>query len=163
MKPNPNAGPANAAHRHYKIDTDGGVLETDDPTDPLHFPAGGVVTLDATGEAELLAALQDPQPIKIFDRLNAWAGPHGVPAVQEAVDHPKHYGGVDNPYEVIKVIEAWDPGFHLGNTIKYVARAGRKGSAIEDLQKARWYLDREIQLRISRAATEAGDGQGSRT
>ena len=64
----------------------------------------------------------------------------------EAVDHPQHYGGKDNPYEAIKVIEAWDLGFHLGNTVKYISRAGKKASAqeIEDLKKARWYLDRKI-------------------
>ena len=61
-----------------------------------------------------------------------------------AVDHPAHYGGADDPYEAIKVIEAWSLGFNLGNTIKYVARAERKGVPIEDLEKARWYLDREI-------------------
>lgn len=62
----------------------------------------------------------------------------------EAVNHPEHYGGGDNPYEAIKVIEAWGLGFCLGNAIKYIARAGKKGSKCEDLKKARWYLDREI-------------------
>lgn len=63
----------------------------------------------------------------------------------EAVDHPAHYGGADNPYEAIKVIEAWSLGFCLGNTVKYISRAGRKTpDALEDLKKARWYLDREI-------------------
>lgn len=56
----------------------------------------------------------------------------------EAVNHPDHYGGSDNPYEAIKVIEAWELGFCLGNTIKYIARAGRKGEAVEDLRKAAW-------------------------
>lgn len=65
----------------------------------------------------------------------------------EAVDHPPHYGGADSPYEAIKVIEAWDLGFCLGNTIKYIARAGKKGSELEDLEKALWYLDREIRRR----------------
>ena len=61
------------------------------------------------------------------------------------VNHPQHYGGKDNPYEAIKVIEAWDLGFSLGNTIKYIARAGKKGNAtLQDSEKARWYLDREI-------------------
>ena len=63
------------------------------------------------------------------------------------VNHPAHYGGKDNPYEAIKVIEAWKLGFNLGNTVKYVARAERKNAPIEDLEKARWYLDREIQNR----------------
>jgi hypothetical protein len=65
--------------------------------------------------------------------------------VAEKVDHPAHYGGKDNPYEAIKVIEAWSLGFCLGNVIKYLCRAGRKRAKVEDLKKARWYLDREIQ------------------
>jgi uncharacterized protein DUF3310 len=64
----------------------------------------------------------------------------------EKVNHPPHYGGADNPYEAIKVIEAWKLGFNLGNCIKYISRAGKKGrhGPLEDLKKARWYLDREI-------------------
>jgi len=64
----------------------------------------------------------------------------------DSVNHPQHYGGADNPYEAIKVIEAWDLGFNLGNTVKYISRAGKKDAAklAEDLKKARWYLDREI-------------------
>lgn len=62
----------------------------------------------------------------------------------EAVNHPAHYGGGDNPYEAIKVIEAWGLGFCLGNTVKYIARAGKKDATLQELKKARWYLDREI-------------------
>lgn len=61
------------------------------------------------------------------------------------VKHPKHYGGKDNPYEAIKVIEAWGVGFNLGNTLKYISRAGKKDNIIQDLEKALFYLDREIQ------------------
>lgn len=70
----------------------------------------------------------------------------------EAVNHPAHYGGADNPYEAIKVIEAWGLGFCLGNTVKYISRAGKKSSeaTIQDLEKARWYLDREIAWRKER-------------
>lgn len=66
-----------------------------------------------------------------------------------AVDHPPHYGGEDNPYEAIKVIEAWglDKNFCLGNAVKYIARAEHKGAPLQDLEKARWYLDREISNR----------------
>lgn len=71
--------------------------------------------------------------------------------MKEAVNHPDHYGGADNPYEAIKVIEAWGLGFCLGNTVKYISRAGKKmqgiQNEIEDLKKARWYLDRQIQAR----------------
>lgn len=62
----------------------------------------------------------------------------------EAVNHPSHYGGESNPYEAIKVIEAHNLGFNLGNAVKYILRAGKKGNAKEDLEKAVWYLKREI-------------------
>lgn len=61
------------------------------------------------------------------------------------VDHPPHY--TFGKLEVIDVIEDWDLGFHLGNAVKYIARAGKKGDALEDLRKARWYLEREIKRR----------------
>lgn len=63
----------------------------------------------------------------------------------EAVNHPAHYGGAENTYEAIKVIEAWRLGFCLGNVVKYISRAGKKGSKLEDLKKAQWYLAREIE------------------
>ena len=65
----------------------------------------------------------------------------------EQVNHPNHYGGEDNTYEAIKVIEAWDLDFHLGNTVKYISRAGKKGTdkELQDLKKALWYLERRIQ------------------
>jgi hypothetical protein len=63
-----------------------------------------------------------------------------------AVNHPDHYGGGDNPFEVIKVIERAGMGydFCIGNAVKYIARAGKKDSdkQIEDLQKAAWYIRR---------------------
>lgn len=62
--------------------------------------------------------------------------------MSDPVNHPEHYGGADNPYEAIKVIEAWGLGFHLGNAVKYVARAGKKGSEATDIDKAIWYLKR---------------------
>jgi hypothetical protein len=63
---------------------------------------------------------------------------------EDTVNHPEHYGGEDNTYEAIKIIEALGLGFCLGNTMKYLVRAGKKGNALEDLKKARWYLSREI-------------------
>ena len=63
------------------------------------------------------------------------------------VNHPAHYGGADNVYEAIKVIEAWNLDFCLGNVVKYISRAGKKegNSLIQDLEKAKWYLERRIQ------------------
>lgn len=62
---------------------------------------------------------------------------------KETVNHPNHYniGGI----EVIDFIESWSLGFSLGNAIKYIARAPYKNNELEDLKKARWYIDREIQ------------------
>jgi hypothetical protein len=64
----------------------------------------------------------------------------------EQVNHPSHYGGESNLYEAIKVIEAWDLDFHLGNTVKYISRTGKKepDKELQDLKKAIWYLQRKI-------------------
>lgn len=61
------------------------------------------------------------------------------------VNHPSHYGGEQNTYEAIKVIEAWQLDFFLGNVVKYISRAGKKESEIQDLEKAAWYLNRKIE------------------
>ena len=61
------------------------------------------------------------------------------------VNHPTHYGGEENIYEAIKVIEAWNLNFSLGNVVKYISRAGKKNETMEDLEKASWYLNRAIQ------------------
>lgn len=62
---------------------------------------------------------------------------------KEVINHPKHYNG-DSLYETIKVIDAWQLNFNLGNCIKYISRADKKDSIIQDLKKAKWYLEREI-------------------
>jgi hypothetical protein len=61
---------------------------------------------------------------------------------------PSHYGGKDNTYEAIKVIEAWKLDFYLGNVAKYISRAGKKDKSkeLEDLLKAQWYLNKKIEL-----------------
>lgn len=65
-----------------------------------------------------------------------------VKSTLDNVNHPQHYtkGGI----EVIDAIEAWGLNFRLANVIKYVARSDHKNNKLEDLKKARWYLDREI-------------------
>lgn len=62
----------------------------------------------------------------------------------DPVNHPAHY--TDGGIETIDFIEAKRLGYHLGNVIKYICRAGKKGTnmGLQDLQKARWYLDRAI-------------------
>ena len=67
---------------------------------------------------------------------------------KEEVNHPAHYGGADNPLEVIKIIDHYKLSFCLGNTIKYILRAGKKGDSkdrVTDLKKALWYLQHEIE------------------
>lgn len=63
----------------------------------------------------------------------------------DMVNDPPHYTRF--AITPVDAIECWGLGFNLGNTVKYIARAEHKGAALEDLKKARWYLDREISLR----------------
>lgn len=62
--------------------------------------------------------------------------------IHDVVNHPSHY--TYGKIEVIDVIETFDLCFHLGNVLKYILRAGKKNDTVEDLKKARWYLDRYI-------------------
>lgn len=61
---------------------------------------------------------------------------------KEMINHPSHYN--KGKFEAIDVIEDWQLNFNLGNTVKYISRAGHKDDIIQDLKKALWYLDREI-------------------
>lgn len=65
--------------------------------------------------------------------------------MSDAVDHPKHYNAHPSGIECIDVVEHM--GFNLGNAIKYIWRADEKGAAVEDLRKAAWYIQREIDRR----------------
>lgn len=67
-----------------------------------------------------------------------------VAQIKNQVDHPQHYGGKDNPFEPIKIIDAMELNFYRGNALKYLLRAGRKNNEIEDLEKAVWYIKHEI-------------------
>jgi hypothetical protein len=68
---------------------------------------------------------------------------------QDPVNKPSHYN--QGKIQPIEAIEDWDLGFNLGNTVKYIARAEHKGAPVEDLRKARWYLDREIANRETKS------------
>lgn len=59
------------------------------------------------------------------------------------INHPNHYN--TGKIEAIEVIEDWNLGFCLGNAIKYISRADYKGNRKSDLQKAIWYINREIE------------------
>ena len=64
-------------------------------------------------------------------------------ARREAVNHPSHYN--TGKIEVIDAIDDWKLDFNAGNVVKYVARHQHKENPLEDLKKARWYLDRLIE------------------
>lgn len=64
---------------------------------------------------------------------------------KEMVNHPKHYNEHPSGIECIDVVEHM--GFNLGNAIKYIWRADLKGNSLQDLEKASWYVNREINKR----------------
>lgn len=71
-----------------------------------------------------------------------WTDEMFEPAPVETVNHPSHY---NNGIEAIDYIESHNMNFNVGNVIKYVTRAKHKGTELEDLKKASWYLNREIE------------------
>jgi hypothetical protein len=72
----------------------------------------------------------------------------GIFSENNSVNHPSHYTGHPSGVECIQIAEHM--GFNLGNAIKYIWRADLKGYAIEDLEKAAWYINREIERRSSK-------------
>ena len=69
--------------------------------------------------------------------------PIDTDAKKEMVNHPTHYNR--GKYEAIDIIESLEMNFNLGNAFKYLFRAGHKDDIVQELKKARWYIDREIQ------------------
>jgi translation initiation factor 2B subunit (eIF-2B alpha/beta/delta family) len=86
--------------------------------------------------------------IRTLSEAIAESDPYGAQKVmkeiqeREMVNHPDHYQG--NKTEVIDIIEDYNLGFSLGNAIKYILRADKKGNKKQDLEKALWYLKREL-------------------
>ena len=74
----------------------------------------------------------------------------------EHVNHPAHYN--QGKFEVMDVIDDWGLNFALGNVVKYVARAPYKNNALEDLQKAKWYLEQEMNKRMHELETQRKAG-----
>lgn len=87
-----------------------------------------------------------PYEERVDKSVNITTLPHHPDYGDSEAIQPDHYGGKDNPYEAIKVIKAHDLNFCLGNVIKYVLRAGKKGDRAEDLRKAIKYLEMEIEI-----------------
>ncbi len=134
-----------------------------DPRPVLDFEAG-----PSTGRPLTSTESAPREESAVRSRRLAEAAARGrrVHVADEAVDHPAHYGG-DTVYEVIKVLRAWglDGSFELGNAVKYIARAGKKDAAklVEDLKKARWYLDSKIQEIEQESRPGRGGSQESRS
>jgi hypothetical protein len=76
--------------------------------------------------------------------------------MNDPVNHPKHYTEHPSGVECIEITEYMN--FCVGNAIKYLWRAGLKGEQIEDLRKARWYIDREIARILNGEKSEVGNG-----
>lgn len=71
---------------------------------------------------------------------------------EEVVEHPSHYN--HGKYECIDVIEDLNLNFNLGSCLKYLWRLGRKDDEITELEKAKWYLERELQTRKAKLSAD---------
>ncbi|TXH52591.1 MAG: DUF3310 domain-containing protein [Desulfurellales bacterium] len=88
---------------------------------------------------------REEEKAELIKKYGVEIEPTMAPQPPDMVNQPPHYRAGDT-YETIRVIEAWNLGFNLGNAVKYISRWQMKGG-VEDLKKARWYLDREISRR----------------
>lgn len=73
----------------------------------------------------------------------------------DRINHPSHYTE-GRQYEPIDVINDWELGFNLGNAVKYISRAGRKGNKVEDLRKAIFYIGYEIKHTLGEEVDNGG-------
>jgi hypothetical protein len=102
---------------------------------PTHFPSG--VEIDMAGETLEPITTRKKPVFKKEKKLSSSA--------HDPVNHPKHYTEHPSGIECIQITEHM--GFNLGNALKYIWRADLKNNAVEDLQKAVWYINREIDKR----------------
>lgn len=93
------------------------------------------------GDRSTIDVYGNPQPEIYQNASGSYCGPISV--VPDPVNHPSHYN--QGKYEVIDVILDWSLDFLAGNVIKYIARAKHKGNELEDLKKARFYLEKLIE------------------
>ena len=113
--------------------------------------AGQVFWYDSLGYAS--SPLPGSTPEEALRRLRAFSK---AETPDDPVEHPKHY--TTGKIECIDYIEDKELGFHLGNAVKYITRAGKKDPAktVEDLEKAVWYIQRKIEL-LKKEAQHASD------
>jgi hypothetical protein len=102
---------------------------------PTHFPSG--VEIDMAGETLEPITTRKKPVFKKEKKLSS--------SSHDPVNHPKHYTEHPSGIECIQITEHM--GFNLGNALKYIWRADLKNNAVEDLQKAVWYINREIEKR----------------
>jgi hypothetical protein len=105
---------------------------------PEHLPRSVPRTPETPGER------LDREFKEITDRHDELNGCASV-TENDPVNHPKHYTSHPSGVECIQITEHM--GFNLGNALKYIWRADLKEDPIEDLEKARWYVDRELMKR----------------
>jgi hypothetical protein len=99
------------------------------------------LTLDEVGLKDSLARARGEAPIT-FKMATPVSFTDTLRSIDDMVNSPPHYttGGI----ETIDFIEAKELNYHLGNVVKYITRSGHKGDKLKDLEKAQWYLNREI-------------------
>jgi len=114
---------------YYTIKWDEDTAYPTDNAEGMDDPLEGVVYHDQI----------TPEPV-------CFAASPSIVMLDSSPIEPPHYGDLADAYASINVIEAWGLGFHLGNVVKYVKRAGHKpgNPAVQDLRKAAWYLERAI-------------------
>jgi hypothetical protein len=104
---------------------------------------GRVVSVLTPNAQASLALFSDPPKRGRPSKIENFFATSNKSIKADAVNHPPHYkvGGI----ETIDFIEAKSLSYNLGNVVKYITRADHKGNKIEDLKKAQWYLNREVQ------------------
>lgn len=80
---------------------------------------------------------------------------------KEWVNHPTHYQS-KNGMEVIDVIDNFELNFNLGNAVKYILRCGKKDNDIQELNKAIWYINHEIELRTKNVSINTNSSYSER-
>lgn len=106
---------------------------------------GEVVNVYAIGAVEVRLASGSVYDYASYEVELVKEKTNPVDPKKELVNSPDHYKS--SGMEAIDVIESFNLGFNLGNTVKYILRCGKKDSELQELKKAKWYLEREISRR----------------
>lgn len=119
------------------------------PMRAVIFDSGDFLNLDKpeSGRVTVKASIDEETWKKAVENVHKAFEPSLECEETSAVDHPSYYGGKDNPYEAIKIMDAfgWGENFCRASALKYLVRAGEKDDTVQDLMKARWYIDHLIE------------------